>query len=143
MGTSAAILYAQWTADPQTLTFDGNDSDGGTTAAQSINTDASLPLTSNGFTRIGYTFNGWNTLANNSGTSYTNGQSYTMGTSTATLYAQWTANPQTLTFDGNGFGGGSTAAQTINSDATATLTTNGFMRTGYAFNGWNTAANNS
>ena len=44
-------------------------------------------LNSNTFTRSGYTFTGWNTAANGSGTSYTNGATYT-GTST-TLYAQW------------------------------------------------------
>ena len=44
-------------------------------------------INSNTFTRSGYTFTGWNTAANGSGTSYANGATYT-GTST-TLYAQW------------------------------------------------------
>lgn len=45
-------------------------------------------LNSNTFTRTGYGFTGWNTKADGSGTSYTNGQTITP-TSNLTLYAQW------------------------------------------------------
>ena len=44
-------------------------------------------LNSNTFTRSGYTFTGWNTAANGSGSSYANAATYA-GAST-TLYAQW------------------------------------------------------
>ena len=52
------------------------------------------------------------------------------------------SNPGTLTinFDGNGSTGGSTASQQIAAGNTASLNANGFTRTGYAFTGWNTAA---
>ena len=46
-------------------------------ASQSIAYGSSAALTANGFTRTGYTFAGWNTLANGTGTSYANGASYT------------------------------------------------------------------
>jgi len=45
-------------------------------------------LSANAFTRTGYTFTGWNTAANATGTAYANGASYPFSAST-TLYAQW------------------------------------------------------
>ncbi len=45
-------------------------------------------LNTNTFTRSGYTFNGWNTKANGSGTSYSDGASVNLSADT-TLYAQW------------------------------------------------------
>jgi uncharacterized repeat protein (TIGR02543 family) len=57
-------------------------------------------LTANAFTRSGFTFTGWNTKADGTGTSYSNGQSITVPAS-LTLYAQWTAKQlasQTVSF---------------------------------------------
>ena len=81
-------LYAKWTPNNYTVTFNVN---GGTglMSSQTIANGASSNLTSNNFTRTGYTFAGWNTLANGTGTSYANGASYTMGAANVTLYAQW------------------------------------------------------
>ena len=55
------------------------------------------------------------------------------------------SNPGTLTinFDGNGSTGGSTTSQQIAAGNTAPLNANGFTRSGYAFTGWNTAADGS
>ena len=55
------------------------------------------------------------------------------------------SNPGALTinFDGNGSTGGNTASQQIAAGNTASLNTNGFIRTGYVFTGWNTAADGS
>ena len=55
------------------------------------------------------------------------------------------SNPGTLTinFGGNGSTGGSTASQQIAAGNSASLNANGFTRTGYAFTGWNTAADGS
>ena len=47
----------------------------------------------------------------------------------------------TITFNGNGATGGSTASQTVPVNTFATLRANGFTRTGYAFVSWNTFAN--
>ena len=48
------------------VTFSGNNSTGGTTTPQGR--ASATNLTANGFTRTGYTFSGWNTAANGSGT---------------------------------------------------------------------------
>lgn len=46
----------------------------------------------------------------------------------------------TVSYNGNGATGGSTASQTKTRDAALTLRSNGFTRTGYVFVKWNTAA---
>jgi uncharacterized repeat protein (TIGR02543 family) len=57
--------------------------------------NAPTALTANILNRTGYTFSGWNTAANGSGTSYADGAIYPFTTS-ITLYAQWTANSPTV-----------------------------------------------
>jgi uncharacterized repeat protein (TIGR02543 family) len=49
-------------------------------------------LTSNVFTRDGYTFMGWNTQPDGSGTTFVNGTSYAFAAD-MTLFAQWAAIP--------------------------------------------------
>ena len=58
----------------------------GTTALQGSNTATNLR--SNGFARSGYTFTGWNTRQDGTGTPYAAGASYSFA-SDLTLYAQW------------------------------------------------------
>lgn len=72
-----------------TATFDANGGTG-TMTPQSSATPA--PLAANAFTRSGYTFAGWNTAANGSGTPYADQSSFPFAAN-ATLYAQWTAAP--------------------------------------------------
>jgi len=142
MSAANTILYAQWTINNYIVSFDANTGSG-SMINQTIAYGSSANLTSNSFIKTGYSFAGWNTLSNGTGTSYTNSQSYTMGAANATLYAQWTPNNNTLIFDGNGATSGSTASQTIATNATANLTLNGFIRTGYNFTGWSTTAGGS
>ena len=84
-------------SNPGTLTinFDGNGSTGGSTASQQIAAGNTASLNTNGFTRNGYAFTGWNTATDGSGTSYADGADYTVtpatGDATVTLYAQWEA----------------------------------------------------
>jgi uncharacterized repeat protein (TIGR02543 family) len=133
--TADVTLYAQWTALPNhTATFNAN---GGSGSMSPQTTNVSTPLTANSFTRTGYTFAGWDTVALGGGTAYSDAAAYAF-TADATLYAQWTALPNhTATFNANG-GGGSMSAQTTN--VSTPLTANSFTRTGYSFAGWNTVA---
>jgi len=98
-------------------------------------------LTTNAFTDMGYTFTDWNTAANNSGTTFTNGQSVTIS-GNVTLFAQWTANTNTVTFNVNG-GSGSMSNESFTSGVAKALSTNTFTFSGDTFIGWNTAANGS
>ena len=92
---------AQWTADAQTLKYDANGGTG--TMADSVHpTDTVFNLTTNAYARTGYSFSGWNTQADGTGTPYADGASYTMPAGGAILYAQWTINQYTITFDSAG-----------------------------------------
>ena len=108
--------------------------------------DTAQNLTTNTRTKAGYTFTGWNTNADGSGTSYTDGQSVnnltTENNGTVNLYAQWTANSYNVKFNANG-GTGTMSDQEFDYGTAQNLTANAFTRTGYTFTGWNTAADGS
>ena len=83
-------LYAQWSVLPNhTVTFNSN---GGTGSMSPQIANIPTALTLNTFTRVDYLFNGWNSAANGSGTSYANGATYSFAAD-ITLYAQWIALP--------------------------------------------------
>jgi uncharacterized repeat protein (TIGR02543 family) len=80
----------------RTVTFNSN---GGSGAMSDQSASSATALSANAFTRSGYTFAGWNTAANGSGTAYADGASYAF-TSSTTLFAQWTPTLATTGFDG-------------------------------------------
>ncbi|MBN2796153.1 MAG: InlB B-repeat-containing protein, partial [Clostridia bacterium] len=88
-----------------TVTYNGNGNTGGSVPTDGNNYPNGNTVTVLGNTgslvRTGYTFAGWNTAANGSGTSYTGGNTFSIGTSNVTLYAQWTAIDYTITYNGN------------------------------------------
>lgn len=126
-------LYAWWTANTYTVTFNAN---GGSTSTSSktvtyASTYGELPTP----TRTGYTFKGWFTSA--SGTTQITSSTKVSITAAQTLYAQWTANTYTVTFNANG-GTTPTASKSVSYASTyGTLPTP--TRLGYSFNGWFTA----
>lgn len=71
------------------VSFDAN-SGSGSMSGQSGKVSAAL--SSNSFTRSGYTFSGWNSAADGTGTSYADSATYDFSAD-LTLYAQWTAIP--------------------------------------------------
>ena len=136
---SNTTLYAQWQkyADP-VITFDKNDGSG-TTVTQTVPYGSSATLNANSFTRTGYTFSGWNTKADGSGTAYGDGASISPS-SNVTLYAQWTINTYSFSFDANG-GTGSMSGGAAAYGESFQLPGNAFTRPKYTFTGWNTKAN--
>ena len=85
--TTDITLYAQWRSDSgeATVTFNSNDGSD-TTTIQTSTGPASLDA--NTFTVSGYTFTGWNTLADGTGTNYGNQATYSFAAD-IDLYAQW------------------------------------------------------
>lgn len=84
-----------------TVTFDANGGSGvmnSLTAASNVSTS----LTSNVFTRNGFTFTGWNTAADGTGTAYADAADVTQlaaaeyNGQTITLYAQWKLNAPSI-----------------------------------------------
>ena len=105
-----------------------------------FNSEFSLPI--NTFTRNGYTFTGWNTEPDGSGTDYDDEENVTnlISTGMITLYAQWEANKYTIKFNNNS-GTGNMNDIIFEYDEEKALTTNAFAKTGYSFGGWNTNTN--
>lgn len=84
---SNPVALTGYVAPASTVIFNANGGSGAM-AVQSASTATNL--STNAFTRSGYTFTGWNTAADGTGTAYADGASYPFGSST-TLYAQWTS----------------------------------------------------
>lgn len=129
------ILYSHWNtpATSHTLTFDAN---GGTVSptSRSLAEGAaygSLPTP----TRSGYTFVEWRTapFLGDRVTSSTQ-----MGTDDVTIYAIWTGNPFTITFNANGGTVSPSTKSVPNGNPFGTLPTP--TRSGWVFDGWYTAA---
>ena len=123
--------------DTYSITYNANGGTG-TTASQTKPYGESINIRTNGFTRTGYVFKGWNTKADGTGTSYSAGVAYSANADLA-LYAQWKA-VYSITYNGNGNTGGSTAKQTFESGSSVKISANGFTKTGNVFVGWNTKA---
>ena len=52
--------------------------------------------------RAGYTWGGWTSNSNGTGTVYSGGENYTLGNSNLILYAKWNPNTLTVTYDSKG-----------------------------------------
>ena len=131
-------LFANWTGNTYTVTFDKN---GGDTEANPTTRTVTVPATTisalpSAPTRTGYTFFSWNTQADGDGDIF---KANTPVTENITVYAKWTALYTTITFNANS-GTGAMTKQTIQANTTAALTANAFTRTGYTFAGWAASA---
>ena len=73
---------------PATITFNANGGSGTVPSAISTYVGVANTIPSNSLTRAGYTFNGWNTASDGSGTAYATGSTITPS-GNVTLYAQW------------------------------------------------------
>ena len=73
---------------PATITFNANGGSGTVPTAISTYVGVANTIPSNSLTRTGYTFNGWNTASDGSGTAYATGSAITPS-GNVTLYAQW------------------------------------------------------
>ena len=124
-----------------TVTFEANGNAEypveGTMNPQTVNAKTDTALNANSFTREGYSFTGWNTKADGTGTPYADKAIVSFDADT-TLYAQWTVDP-VITFVAND-GEGTMGTQTVKPNKATVLTANTFTRADYDFTGWNTAA---
>ena len=118
-----------------TVTFNPNGGEG-TMAPMEVQPGTKINLTQNTFIYDGYTFTGWNTKADGTGTAYADEATVSFDADT-TLYAQWTQNP-VITFDANGGSGTMEPVKIANgaSGRRYTLPECTFTREGYDFAGW-------
>lgn len=93
--------YAKWTlsANAIEVTYDANIS-GITAKTYAVFTGGKHEAEESSFNRAGYTFTGWNTAANGTGTAYAVGDIIPT-TADITVYAQWKLNAPTVSVTGN------------------------------------------
>ncbi len=143
-------LYAKWvpTGSPinRSVTYDPNTGTGSMTDAGSPYVDgATVTVLANTFTApSGKVFDGWNTSADGTGTSYAAGATFNIH-SNVVLYAQWRSNTYQVTYHSNGGSGSMTDSNSPYANgASVTVLANTFTApSGKVFDGWNTAANGS
>ena len=109
--TADITLYAKWTINTYTVSFNSNGGSAVNSQNINYNSTATQPATP---TKTGYTFAGWYSDAR-----LTNAFSFTTAiTADITLYAKWTINTYTVSFNSNG--GSAVNSQSINYNSTAT-----------------------
>ncbi|MGL5020860.1 MAG: InlB B-repeat-containing protein, partial [Mycoplasmatales bacterium] len=122
-------LHAKWLANSYTVTF---NADGGTPAPSPQNVKVGDRITEpTKPTKTGYTFAGW--YKDEGLTSEWNFASDKMPTKNMTLYANWTVNSYTVSFDSKG--GSPVSNQNVNYNDLVTKP-NDPTKTGYIFEGW-------
>ncbi len=143
---NSITLYAVWSEDNYTLSYDGNGNTGGVVpSSQSSIHATSVTVSADVLSRSSYYFIGWNTEADGSGTFYGSGDEINL-TGDLTLYAYWSAIPgYAVTYNGNGSTGGSTPSTHIKYENTDLniKTGDSLIRTNYSFTGWNTSPDGS
>lgn len=139
---SGVTLYAVWSPYTHKVAYDGNGNGGaGVPGSQTKTYGSTLTLSSAKPTWTGHTFLRWNTKADGSGTNYSPGATYgaDQNGGTVTLYAIWSLNSFTLTFDANG-GTGAPDSVTKLYGQDIILPVKAPTRPGHTFLGWSTSS---
>jgi uncharacterized repeat protein (TIGR02543 family) len=140
--TTRIILFPQWSPNIYVVSFNAN---GGTGSPDSATVNftygttglaASTTYNKGSLAKTGYTFGGWSATAG--GTAVANPYS---PSASITLYAIWTPGTYAITFDSNTATSGTLANLSITAGSSKALSTNTYAKTGFSFNGWNSAAN--
>ena len=129
--SSSVTLYAVW-SPVYTVTFNSNGGawDGNGTQANVLTAYGNVLYLPESPTRNGYTFAGWNTAGDGSGAAFNAG---TDVNGNIPVYAIWTINSYTLSFDSQG--GSAVGSQSVNYNGKALKPADPAM-TGYSFGGW-------
>ena len=92
-GTYASVYYE---TNELNVMYEGNGNTGGSTDGSTVKYGGTVTIAGNGFTKTGHSFNGWNTSADGTGTSYPAGSTFVSKPSahgdTLKLFAQWKAD---------------------------------------------------
>ena len=145
-GQTTVMLYAIWSPNVYVVNFESN---GGHGEMESMNMtyDVQRTLPACGFTRTGYTFQGWgeSTSAmdmNSPGSAILNLVTGVAGDDSFTFYAIWAPVNYVVTFDPNG-ALGHMSPISVEYDSDDRLPAVGFQREGHTFSGWASAPDGS
>ena len=143
--TEDTVFFAQWKKNPQyTVRFDWNYANSGSVDSITVFEGNAVTVPENGFAKDGFTFSGWNTKADGSGTSFKAGEILESLERDVVLYAQWNELPSvTVTFDWNYADEGEMSSIVVRKGEMVVMPENGFVRNGYYFSGWNTKMDGS
>jgi uncharacterized repeat protein (TIGR02543 family) len=126
MPAKNTIVYAKWTINQYTISFNEDGGSAVTDITQNFETNVSIPTAP---TKTGYTFNGWYSDVELT-TTYT---FTTMPAQSITLYAKWTINQYTISFNEDG---GSAVTDITQDYGTNVSEPNAPTKEGYTFGGW-------
>lgn len=138
---SNTTLYAKWSANTYTVTFDPQSGSGGSDSVTAIYGSAMPAAIAP--TLTGYTFGGYYSEVSGGGTQYYDATMASVANwdllANTTLYAKWTVNTYDVAFDSNGGAVADPVSKQVTYESTyGTLPST--SRLGYDFNGWFTAA---
>ena len=137
--TSNMTLYAGWKKEEvklvkYTVIYDRNGGNG-SVSSQSVESGKNINLQENKYTKVGYTFTGWNTQKDSKGKAYKEKESIKV-ISNITLYAMWSANKYTVTFNLNSGNGNVPNSVTATYGSVMPSISGIPTRSGYTFMGW-------
>ena len=128
-------LYAVWEANTYKVVFNNNGGSGAKTEL-TCTYDKDCKLSTEGFTKEGYTISGWSKISEGEIEYTANATVKNLAeTGSVTLYAKWSANTYTITYNANG-GSGTMSKTTCTYDTNCTLAANSFTYEGYDFVNW-------
>jgi len=132
--TGDITLYVNWTPT-YTVTYNINGGTGTTPSVQTVIIGNNITLVgTSGFSRSGFTFGGWNTESDGTGTNY-DALFSLMPTNNIILYAKWLS---VITYNINGGTGTTPDRDTVNTGSIILPDDSEFSRSGFIFGGWNT-----
>ena len=110
-GNKDVILYAIWAIN-YTITFDSDGGSGGPTTLEYVSgQEVTIPIEQP--TKNGFVFIGWNSSRGAATAEYLPGNNYSI-TGNKTVYAVWSSNTWTITYNANGGTFGATTTTTTN-----------------------------
>lgn len=137
--TDDAVLYAHWTPNRYTVSFDGNGAISGEMEDLSLTYGTEQALPANDYLKTGYHFVAWTAAgADGEEERYSDGETV-LNLATEgkiVLTAQWEPNAYSVRFDGNGATSGAMKDQPMLYDRAEDLNENAFLKKGYTFEGW-------
>lgn len=142
-GNQNTTFYAIWSPYKHTVKYNANGGSGAPDS-QTKTYGSKLTLSSVKPTRTGHTFLGWGTSSTDTSVNYKAGGTYERDQDggTYTLYAIWSPNTYTVSFNANG-GSNAPESQTKTYGEDLVLTKSVPTRTNYTFLGWGTASNDT